>query len=112
MISDNYCLRCDTTIKIGEWYCDACQPIYQAVRDEQTRLDNINRVGRCYRHLKTGGVYRVLAYPALLERDGTEGPAHVVYESTSTNIVWIRIASEFFDGRFVDVTKEIGESDG
>jgi hypothetical protein len=97
---------------MGEWYCDACWPIYQAARDEQTRLDNIDCVGRYYRHLKTDGVYRVLACPALLERDGTDGPAYVVYESTSTNIVWIRIASEFFDGRFVDVTQEIGESDG
>jgi hypothetical protein len=63
-------------------------------------------VGRYYRHVKTGGVYRVLAYPALLEPDDIAGPEHVVYESLSTNIVWIRIASEFFDGRFVDVTRD------
>jgi hypothetical protein len=42
MISDNYCLRCNTAIKVGEWYCDSCQPIFEAARDEHrlTRKEN------------------------------------------------------------------------
>lgn len=34
MTRDNYCLRCNRTITIGEWYCDSCQPIYQKALDE------------------------------------------------------------------------------
>ncbi|WP_276972421.1 hypothetical protein [Ferrimicrobium acidiphilum] len=34
MISDNYCLRCNTAIKVGEWYCASCRPIFEAARDE------------------------------------------------------------------------------
>jgi hypothetical protein len=90
---------------MGEWYCEACWPIYQAA------LNKNAYVGRCYRDIKTDGVYRVMAYPALLEADDIAGPEHVVYESLSTGSVWIRLASEFFDGRFVDTTQEIGETD-
>ena len=105
VIRDNYCLRCNAAIKIGELYCDVCWPVYQAV------LSKHDYVGRHYRDSKTGNTYRVLAYPALLERDDIAGPEHVVYESLSTGVVWIRLASEFFDGRFVEVSTTDGRQE-
>ncbi len=51
------------------------------------------------RHLKTGGTYAVLMH-ALLE--ATREPA-VVYRSDETGQVWVRIAAEMHDGRFVKI---------
>ena len=59
-----------------------------------------------YKHRKTGALYTLLAYPAQMEADGLSGPEYVVYQSQENELVWVRPASEFFDGRF-----ELGPSD-
>lgn len=59
--------------------------------------------GARYRHKKTGGVYRVIADPALMEADKT--PV-VVYQSEQDGQVWVRPAAMFHDGRF----ERIGEA--
>lgn len=53
-----------------------------------------------YRHLKSGGIYKVLMTKALLEK--TLEP-QVVYQSMSVGTVFIRSMREFSDGRFEHV---------
>lgn len=62
-----------------------------------------------YKHRKTGKLYTLLAYPAQMEADGLGGPEYVVYQSNENDLVWIRPASEFFDGRFELVSSCKGE---
>jgi predicted HAD superfamily Cof-like phosphohydrolase len=56
-----------------------------------------------YRHLKTGGVYRILHKDAKWEEDWESA---VVYQSLETGEVVVRKSSVFFDGRFEFVGKE------
>lgn len=49
-----------------------------------------------YRHVKTGGIYRIVGY-AYIEADKTPT---VIYEG-AMGIWWVRPEAEFFDGRFV-----------
>lgn len=49
-----------------------------------------------YRHVKSGGIYRLLNVGLL---EATLEPM-VVYQNIKTCEVWIRPQSEFFDGRF------------
>lgn len=53
-------------------------------------------LAHCYRHLKSGGLYCVIA-EGKMEMDQT--PV-VVYENLNTGEIWIRPHSEFYDGRF------------
>ena len=53
--------------------------------------------GQVYRHLKTGGLYRIIDPDALLE---ATREAVVVYRSLADGQTWVRSRTEFFDGRF------------
>ena len=55
---------------------------------------------KIYKHLKSGGTYKVLATDAHLEEEGLEGSLYVVYQNETDRIIWIRNQNEFFDGRF------------
>ena len=55
---------------------------------------------RLFRHVKTGRDYEMLHEEAYAEQTGVE---LVVYRSLSTNVIWIRPKSEFFDGRFKEI---------
>ncbi len=50
-----------------------------------------------YRHTKSGGIYSVIA-EGQVEADLQKV---VIYKSNLDGIVWVRPASEFYDGRFV-----------
>lgn len=54
-----------------------------------------------HKHLKSGGLYRVITDDARLEWDMR--PA-VVYDNAEGH-VWVRPCAEFFDGRFQEVNK-------
>lgn len=56
-----------------------------------------------HRHLKTGGLYRVLL-KGKIEADLTEAVAYEAQDGT----VWIRPAAEFYDGRFAALSKGEG----
>ncbi len=49
------------------------------------------------RHVKSGGLYEVIAY-GKLEVDGSQ---MTIYRSVETGQIWVRPTSEFKDGRFV-----------
>jgi hypothetical protein len=55
-----------------------------------------------HRHVKTGGLYRVLYTHALFEWDLRQA---VIYDAES-GAIWIRPADEFYDGRFEPVAKD------
>ncbi|GAN86393.1 DUF1653 domain-containing protein [Komagataeibacter intermedius] len=56
-----------------------------------------------YRHKKRGGLY-IVHGRATLQVDGPHDMAEcVIYSSTADGRVWVRPASEFFDGRFEEV---------
>ena len=57
---------------------------------------------KTYRHLKTGGKYRVLSENARIEAEGMDGEYQVAYQSLKDGQVWVRPKAEFFDGRFVE----------
>jgi hypothetical protein len=59
-------------------------------------MEEIRDEGRYYLHLKSGGLYRVIARGRL---EATLVPA-VIYECVRSSNVWVRPASEFDDGRF------------
>lgn len=60
---------------------------------------------RRYIHLKTGGEY-VLMFMGKIEADGTDA---VIYQSAITGEVWVRPATEFFDGRFQPIEPTSGD---
>lgn len=49
-----------------------------------------------FKHVKTGGIYR-LQMIATNEADMTPS---AIYANAETGMIWVRPASEFFDGRF------------
>jgi hypothetical protein len=49
-----------------------------------------------YRHLKTGGTYKVIAHGKL---EWSLAPV-VIYEAEKDGTIWVRPEAEFFDGRF------------
>ena len=53
-----------------------------------------------YRHTKSGRRYLLICEDARLEKDLT--PV-VIYEGMRNGEIWVRPASEFFDGRFEEV---------
>ena len=58
-----------------------------------------------YRHKVRGSVYKVLTIEAKASSviAALDGMAMVVYQSETDNQVWVRPATEFFDGRFEEV---------
>ena len=58
---------------------------------------------KIYKHLKSGGNYKVLATDAHLEEEGLKGSFYVVYQNVTDGIIWIRDQNEFFDGRFKEL---------
>jgi hypothetical protein len=52
-----------------------------------------------WQHVKTGGEYEVVC-SGRLEAEGKDGVKYIVYRSLMDDKIWIRPASEFFDGRF------------
>lgn len=50
-----------------------------------------------WRHIKSGGMYRVLTADAKLEWNLVRA---VVYQSLADHSIWVRPHSEFMDGRF------------
>jgi hypothetical protein len=59
-----------------------------------------NKAGKFFKHLKSGGTYKILANDAHLEEEGLEGDLYVVYSNVDDGLVWIREQKQFFDGRF------------
>tara|TARA_Y100001949_G_C15692089_1_gene202865 strand:- start:79 stop:264 length:186 start_codon:yes stop_codon:yes gene_type:complete len=60
-------------------------------------------MAKIYKHLKSGGTYKVLGTDAHLEQEGLEGSLYVVYQNVTDGIIWIRDQNEFFDGRFKEL---------
>lgn len=56
-----------------------------------------------WRHVKSDGLYTVVDQNAIIE--ATMAPA-VCYRSLFDGQVWVRPATEFFDGRFVNIPVE------
>lgn len=59
-------------------------------------MSAIPKPGDVAKHLKTGGIYRVLCVGKI---EATLEPV-VVYQSQKDGEVWIRPLGEFIDGRF------------
>lgn len=57
----------------------------------------LSRLPHLYRHVKRGTIYEVLFDDATRESDKAQ---LVVYRCIEDGKVWVRPASEFFDGRF------------
>ena len=55
-----------------------------------------NLIGEIYQHQKTGGLYEFMGM-ALLE---STKETVVIYRYLESQRVWVRLATEFFDGRF------------
>lgn len=55
-----------------------------------------NLIGDIYQHKKTGGLYGFMGM-ALLE---STHETVVIYRNLESQRVWVRPATEFFDGRF------------
>jgi hypothetical protein len=58
-----------------------------------------------HRHLKTGGLYRVL-HEGAIEANLT--PC-IIYQNVASGAIWVRPSSEFWDGRFADLRAQQGE---
>lgn len=58
-----------------------------------------------YKHLKTDCLYEVIGR-GLLATNGNpdEDKSHVIYRNTKSGMIFIRLASEFDDGRFALAT--------
>lgn len=54
-------------------------------------------IGTVYRHVKRGTLYNFLMFA---EDEGKRGHTLVVYRGVDDGKVWVRPASQFFDGRF------------
>lgn len=54
-----------------------------------------------WQHRKSGGLYMIMSEEATLEKDLSK---QVIYTSLFDGAVWIRPYSEFFDGRFINVS--------
>lgn len=63
--------------------------------------DGLYKPGAKLKHIKTGGMYRVLL---LANIEATLEPAYV-YESMQTHDFWIRPQAEMEDGRFTPVNE-------
>jgi len=59
-----------------------------------------DKVGKIFKHLKSGGLYKVLSTEAHLEKEGLNGDLYVVYSNVDDGLVWVREQKQFFDGRF------------
>lgn len=59
-----------------------------------------NKIGKCFKHLKSGGLYKILAMNAHLEKEGLNGDLYVIYSNVDDGLIWVREQKQFFDGRF------------
>ena len=59
-----------------------------------------NKTGKCFKHLKSGGLYKILAMNAHLEKEGLNGDLYVIYSNVDDGLIWVREQKQFFDGRF------------
>lgn len=59
------------------------------------------------RHLKTGGVYQIIATNARIEATLDEVVVYQKMHDPDHGSVWIRPAEEFFDGRFERVEPDL-----
>tara|TARA_B100001250_G_scaffold369945_1_gene353767 strand:+ start:410 stop:631 length:222 start_codon:yes stop_codon:yes gene_type:complete len=64
------------------------------------QLNMKEKVGKIFKHLKSGGLYKVLSTEAHLEKEGLNGDLYVVYSNLDDGLVWVREQKQFFDGRF------------
>lgn len=62
--------------------------------------ENNPKIGSIWKHLKTGGLYRVLDHVFI---EATAEPA-VLYISMDDGRKWVRPTKEFLDGRFEKVS--------
>jgi hypothetical protein len=62
-----------------------------------TKLHLAQSQSEIWQHVKSGGLYRLETYSALIE-DGITQAA--IYRSLWDGQVWVRPVAEFFDGRF------------
>lgn len=63
---------------------------------DQPPYEGVSIAGQEWEHIRTGGVYRLLATGL---RESDLSPA-VVYQAKSDGVIWVRPTREFFDGRF------------
>ena len=66
----------------------------------EEQLNMKDKVGKIFKHLKSGGLYKVLSTEAHLEKEGLNGDLYVVYSNLDDGLVWVREQKQFFDGRF------------
>ena len=66
----------------------------------EEQLNMKEKVGKIFKHLKSGGLYKVLSTEAHLEKEGLNGDLYVVYSNVDDGLVWVREQKQFFDGRF------------
>jgi len=68
--------------------------------EESDNVGVIPLTGKCYRHKKSGNIYRVVFADCRIEATNTEA---VAYRRVGVNFatpVWVRPYEEFVDGRF------------
>ncbi|MEP2639829.1 DUF1653 domain-containing protein [Roseobacter sp.] len=58
---------------------------------------------KIWQHKKTGGLYRIITPDARIE---ATLECAVVYESLADGAIWVRPKSEFYDGRFCNLSGE------
>ncbi len=64
-------------------------------------LSAAQRQSEIWQHVKSGGLYRLETDTALIE-DGVVQAA--IYRSLWDGQVWVRPVTEFFDGRFINLS--------
>jgi len=67
--------------------------------EQSDEVGVIPLTGKCYRHKKTGNVYRVVLADCRIEATNTEAVAYQRADMAA-GIVWVRPYEEFADGRF------------
>lgn len=67
--------------------------------------------GAIYRHIKRGSYYVLLTREAVSQNkdEKHDNVAYCVYQSLKDSSVWVRPRTEFFDGRFEQITSYGGK---
>lgn len=92
------CDHCQRTWGLGETSgCKPCRDACEAGQPVATKLHLAQSQSEIWQHVKSGGLYRLETYSALIE-DGITQAA--IYRSLWDGQVWVRPVAEFFDGRF------------
>jgi len=76
--------------------------MFEALSTRLSKIESPCKPERRYRHIKTGGTYRVM-YNAVIESTWT--PA-VIYRCERYGLIVVRPADEFYDGRFVEIDEK------